>query len=96
METNTVKLQIIGQFDRYDFFNGNDKIWFKNLIITSNEDEPTQTFIGEAFIKKNDAIHLIGELTYQDKISFDAEILLNEKNEYEIIEPISVLKIKEK
>jgi hypothetical protein len=95
MVDNIIKTQIIGEFDRYDFLESKDKIWFKNLTITSNDEEPNRTFIGKAFIEKNNALHLIGQLTYEDKVAFDAELLLNDQDEYEIIQPISVLIIKD-
>lgn len=95
--TNTVKLQIIGQFDHYDFKEPSDskhKIWLKNLNVIPEEEEEDFTFIEQAFIKQNDAIHLIGSLTYEDKIKCDAEILLNSENEYEIINPVNIYKTK--
>lgn len=95
--TDIIKLQIVGQFDHYDFttlIDSKHKICFKNLNIIPKQIEEDFVFVEKAFIKQDDAIHLIGNLTYEEKIKFDAEIVLNEDNEYEIINPISVTKLK--
>jgi len=97
MVDNIIKLQIIGQFDHYDFKGSKQKIWFKNLTtniaVPKTDEECNQTYIGKAFIKQNDAPNLIGGLTYEDKVLFDAEILLNIDNEYEITYPVKILKM---
>src|SRR5271155_678169 len=92
--TNVQKLQILGQFDCYDFTGTKHKIWFKNLNIIPNNNNEDYSFIEKAFINEEDTVNLIGNLEYEEKVMFNTEVLLNENNEYELIHPVTAVKIK--
>lgn len=66
-------------FDRYRFINDQVKIILKNVRIIGGKKESME----EAYIEANDVPSLIGDLAYQDPISFVCKSIENNR----IIDP---------
>lgn len=79
------------KFNYYDFLYSNKEIWFKD--ITNKE----QLIIKkDAYINRDDAIFLIGNLEYEEIIEFIAEISIDNQNKNVILNPKNIRKLENK